>query len=501
MAENGQVYWLAYEATDAGIPKEGAMRPVCIATLLSAVALSHGLSGETGEDWTWRDRDGNVRTKEELAQIVQDHWDWYRSDGAKGRQANLNGADLAKAGLSGVHLQKANLSEANLMEADLSSAHLYKANLSGANLEKTKLAAVDLTGANLSSANLPGADLAASRLRGANLSETNLTEADLSFARSYEANLSGANLQKAYLTKTGLSGANLTSANLSGADLAEAGLSGANLSGANLSDAFLGKALARGANLSFTRLYGANLASANLSGANLSEAILSGADLRGANLREANLTDADIRNARVEPADLAPAKMAGLLSIRAKLRAEARGIVAAPHRIRWLERKVTGAIEMRRPKGVFGRAARAVAFGWTCQFGGDHKRPLWVLAVVILVFSCPYAVAVRKGTGAGIWRRWDESRIRTDQGQEGLERVRAGHLDRAFLHGLFFSVLSAFHVGWRDLSVGHWLMRVHPKEYALQATGWVKTVSGIQFLITVYLVVLWVACTFGRPFG
>jgi len=437
------------------------MRPVCITALLSAVALSRGFSGETGEDWTWRDRDGNVRTKRELTQILLDHRKWNWTDGTEGQRANLSGVDLT--------------------EADLGRAGLNEANLSGANLR--------------------GADLLRANLRKANLSGASLSFATLSFANLSEANLSGANLQEAFLVKTCLHGANLTAADLDGADLTKALLSQANLSQASLREASLCKARAICANLSFAHLFRANFALADLTRANLSEAVLSGADLSGANLRETNLTDADIRGAKVTSAELAPARMAGLLSIRAKLRAEARGIVAAPHRIRRLERKVTGAIEMRRPTGFFGKAARAVAFDWTCQFGGDHKRPLWVLAIVILLFSCPYAVAVRKGTGAGIWRRWDENRVRKDQGQEEPERMHASHLDRAFLHGLFFSVLSAFHVGWRDLSVGHWVMRVHPREYALQATGWVKTVSGIQFLISVYLLVLWVACTFGRPFG
>jgi hypothetical protein len=36
---------------------------------------------------------------------------------------------------------------------------------------------------------------------------------------------------------------------------------------------------------------------------------------------------------------------------------------------------------------------------------------------------------------------------------------------------LQFSVLSAFHLGWRDLNVGTWLSRLQTREYALQATS------------------------------
>jgi hypothetical protein len=48
------------------------------------------------------------------------------------------------------------------------------------------------------------------------------------------------------------------------------------------------------------------------------------------------------------------------------------------------------------------------------------------------------------------------------------------------LMGLYFSLLSAFSLGWRELNVGTWIARVQPREYVLRATGWVRTVAGIQ---------------------
>jgi len=69
------------------------------------------------------------------------------------------------------------------------------------------------------------------------------------------------------------------------------------------------------------------------------------------------------------------------------------------------------------------------------------------------------------------------------------------------LIGLYFSLLSAFSLGWRELNVGMWIARVQSREYVLRATGWVRTVSGIQSLLSVYLLALWVLTYFGRPFG
>ena len=67
-------------------------------------------------------------------------------------------------------------------------------------------------------------------------------------------------------------------------------------------------------------------------------------------------------------------------------------------------------------------------------------------------------------------------------------------------YALYFSLLSSFHFGWRDLNVGNWISRIQGQQYALRATGRVRTVSGIQSLISIYLVALWVLTYFGRPF-
>jgi len=68
------------------------------------------------------------------------------------------------------------------------------------------------------------------------------------------------------------------------------------------------------------------------------------------------------------------------------------------------------------------------------------------------------------------------------------------------LIGLYFSLLSAFSPGWRELNVGTWIARVQPREYVLRAPGWERTVAGIQSFLSVYLLALWVLTYFGRPF-
>jgi hypothetical protein len=128
------------------------------------------------------------------------------------RWADLSGACLIEANLSGADLTGANLREADLSKADLSGACLIEANLSGADFSRA-----DLSGACLIEADLSGADLI-----GANLREADLSKADLSGACLIEANLIWADLSKADLSEADLRLANLGWANLSGAYLSGA---------------------------------------------------------------------------------------------------------------------------------------------------------------------------------------------------------------------------------------------------------------------------------------
>ena len=103
--------------------------------------------------------------KQELKAILGKHLKWLRGEDG-GERANLFGANLSRADLSG-----ANLFEANLSRANLPGANLFEANLSGANLFEA-----NLFEANLSRANLSGADLFEANLSGANLSGANYIE-------------------------------------------------------------------------------------------------------------------------------------------------------------------------------------------------------------------------------------------------------------------------------------------------------------------------------------
>lgn len=64
---------------------------------------------------------------------------------------------------------------------------------------------------------------------------------------------------------------------------------------------------------------------------------------------------------------------------------------------------------------------------------------------------------------------------------------------------LNFSLLSAFHIGFREFNVGTWLARLQAREYALNPLGWVRVVSGAQSLLSVYLLAIRALTDSGRP--
>jgi uncharacterized protein YjbI with pentapeptide repeats len=176
--------------------------------------------------------------------------------------ANFEGAELEAALLEGAGLQQANLQGANLLAASFVGGNLQQANLRGANLE----------GAGLDEADLRGAVFSGANLQGANFRET-IGLARWQLSDAYNATLA--------FYSPGL----LTALKLPpdhNERLKHKNFAHYDLSGANLQKAKLGKA-----NLQGTNFQGANLQGAILVGANLKNAILDGANLRGANLNGA----------------------------------------------------------------------------------------------------------------------------------------------------------------------------------------------------------------------
>jgi hypothetical protein len=396
---------------------------------------------DTKKPWTGKWVNGPVITRADLDRILQEHGRWLKSEGKEVREGQR--ADLAGAILSGADLRGADLSGADLAYASLDGAFLANSNLSRSNPWHASLKGADLSGANLSRANLNFADLSG-----------------------------------VYLNETDLSRAYLISANLSGAILW------------------------------FT----------NLNEALMDEAVLNGAffDPKQGSLKEitgmATLRGLSLLEYRVSPR--------GLVELREILKKAG---------MRDQERQVTYALnhtlrkELWKKGGFLNRLEslfQRVCFEWTCQYGMNPGRPLEILGLGLFLFTLPYLLALRsRNRETGIWLVLPPDRI-----IGGDSKVRPFKLTRCtpfrpFPPGrwprikatlrrslrrlrlaFYFSLLSAFNLGWRELNVGNWISRLQKREYTLRATGWPRTVAGLQSLLSVYLLALWVLTYFGRPF-
>ena len=426
-------------------------------------------------------------------------------------------------------LQQSSLCNANLTTLTLKGQPFIGVDLRGADLSRADLAGMVLSRSDLSRANLKGANLSGADLREADLERVDLTTANLD-----RADFSKADLLAAHLSRTSMAGAKFVDANLAQADLTNVVIA----TGADFKDAKLGVAKLRGANLSAASIVAAKLNSAGLEGARLDDADLSRADLTNANLVGASLRNATVTDARLAYVNLSDAEYAprspppdpyvvgieGLRNVKFSTASEI-GLVQLRELLqkaglREREREITYAIEKGRTRlALFGPTNgdvlegifRVVAFQWPIEYGLQYGRALvllfglWIMMIPIYWFLI-WEIPGQRKPFAGIYRNWPKDRVERDgsggviiEPEARVERLKAGDVP-ALAWAAWFSLLSTFHIGFREFSVGTWLSRVHPEQFTLEPAGWVRTVSGLQSLISLYLLAMWVLTYFGRPF-
>jgi len=346
-----------------------------------------------------------------------------------------------------------------------------------------------------------------------------LAKSDLSHRDLRNASLAFADLRNANLANAQLQGANLVGARLENANLISADMTGAMLIGANLAGARLDHAILRHIN----ELKWAQPSIHTL----FEDTRLWNTDLRGANLAYAVLRDAYIHNALLgDGLSLYSADMEGVSfsprisslpnpqafqfthnlwkmdywgSSLPALSAIFHGLKDAGDRENAVQ--VLYVINKARGNGLE-RLLRGVFFDLTCRYGMSSARPIIILLLLVLVFGAIYSFALRDRpkSRAGIWLVWPNDRVEKDLGQDIPERIIAKTLWQRTWISVYFSIISAFQLGWRELNIGGWISRCQSREYILRGTGWVRAVSGIQAIVSVYLLALSVLSYFGYPF-
>ena len=492
--------------------------------------------------------DETVIKKSDLLKILLEHKKWFETRSKEGKRAklkkgNLKGADLKGAFLRYADLSRADLSRANLSKsdlrgallggADLREADLSQANLKGAFLQKAKLGKANLKMAQINEADLSGADLSK-----ADLSRADLRRADLSRADLRRANLRGANLSEAILSSFLPAPSGLTFLRTSEAEDIELHIRTSNSIDLRLKELSRTEPVWFGADIRKANLSKAKLKKANLRGANLRGAYLNGADLSGAVLEKAQLYDVDMNDVLFEPKIESLSHVRGIEFARnlselrfnkflhslielhkifkkAGLRKQELEII---HAIKHTQRK-----HLRERGGLSGRIESVINllfFEWTCAYGMKPGRSLIILVALIPFFSFLYIFALKtKKQKNGIWLIFTKERVLKKikeerpfkltakfppralaTGKRDRVKLKVSHWYRMVRISLYFSMISAFSIGWRDLNVGNWITRLQRQDYIFRATGWVRTVSGVQSLLSVYLLAISVITYFSRPF-
>jgi hypothetical protein len=290
-------------------------------------------------------------------------------------------------------------------------------------------------------------------------------------------------------------------------------------------------------NLSGAKLYHADLKGAELGDENLSNADLTDADLKDADLTDSRLTNANLTKAELHGADLDGANLRGA-NFEPKSNPEARNIAYAlwleyltyasnpgalvqlrkqfqENGFRFQERKITYVLNRERVYrlGLFESWFQRVAFDLTCQYGMNPGRALQIWFALFVFCWLVYAVLIHSPIESGIYQIKKSGEFPTKEVEEQIRprTISQGPLwqnplrllykeFRVLFWAGFFSLMSAFNIGFRDINFGRWLRLLPRTEYDLKAKGWARTVAGLQSLISVYLIALWVLTYFGRPF-
>lgn len=305
---------------------------------------------------------------------------------------------------------------------------------------------------------------------------------------------------------------------------------GGDLGGRDFNFAMLRYATFDGVDLAAARIESSIVADATFRLSNLSRVSFRDSDLRHAVFDEATLTDArfdgaDLNSAEWDPRPGTLPNMASLASARnlhglryrktsqqlAELR-EALYKAGLPEQARQVTFAIertgrtaeTGSDDVARKIGGWLRYA---AFEKTVGYGMYPFRPLLLILLLIPLFTPVYFAAAWWRDGGRLWIRRSDGAIGRDAPTEWrpVARMVNGGWDagaaRSLLHAFWFSVMCAFRFGYRDVNVGDWITRLQPSEFLLGATGWCRTVAGVQSLLSVYLLALTVLCLIGRPFG
>lgn len=454
--------------------------------LVQAIALVSHLWPKLRNDLTfWRPtcddqhdaqyKAGTKPSESDIKQILETHSHWlqvYSTKELRGTTEALQ--DSRRANLCGANLTA--LPAGLFQGTDLTGANLSLANFSRVNLSNTILDEVDFNGANFA-----GAIMDFVKLRGV---MTFCPERRI--GEPYCTNLQGASLKGAmiegWLWGIGLRNANLEFANLRHVSLVDVDLSSANL---------------QPVEIRHSSLIDVNFTATDLRNVNLEGSTLTRVNFFRAKFEPGNVNDSMIISSEglstIEFHD--PRNLVKLrnLSREFGLRNEQKALTAALRKF---------ALDKDTPYEQF---LAYIFGGWITDYGAKPIQSIvWLIRLIPMFAVFYYLLLLRNSHSSNIWKVWPTESVngiaqRPFRITEGLGE-HSGQYFLLLSWSFYFSLLSAFHIGWRDINLGSWISRLQFDDYVLRATGWIRLISGVQSLISVYLLAFWLLTYFGNPF-
>lgn len=178
------------------------------------------------------------------------------------------------------------------------------------------------------------------------------------------------------------------------------------------------------------------------------------------------------------------------------------------NRHRQKEREITCALE-RNHQSPFEK----IIFDLPFEYGSNLARPFKIVGIIYIVCSFFYFIYFHLSGQYGLkykvisdinCRKETLVRMRPIYKRED-NKIKALHLliweeIKLIWWALFFSLMSALNVGFRDVNFGRWIRLLLPGESEFQAYGLIRIVSGIQAILSVLLMALGLFFHYGRFF-
>lgn len=414
-----------------------------------------------------------------------------------------------------INLCKSDFSEENLSHLKLSSIIFNNAKFIGTNLKEANLSYSSFDNADFSKANLQKTNFKQSNLQHTNFDKANLSKSNLSNTNLFKSKLNNADLSFALIKNSDLTNIQAILANFSNTNLTNSIFNNANLTSSNFTKA-------KAENTSFSL---ANMQNTDLTQINLTDAILANANLTQANLYKAILVSTAMNNTNLTHADLKKAiyrpKLGFLPNIVSLMTSQNFStlkfndeVFGSPEfielrtaykksGIRKMDRFITTLIKRYEMRcnfkesffGIIKGTFQYICFYLTCDFGYSPMRPLIILAILTFLFAIPYYF-VGKNTrkNCGIF-------VKTNKNNTFKMYIHCRRkTSRLLFKSLYFSIISSFNIGTDNFRISNWIKNIQFTKYTIQAKGWVRSVSGIQTLLGIYFILLWLVTYFGNPF-